>query len=82
MRIFEMLEYLKTQDAVELKKKFETAIEIATLHGIDPSIIHLLRKELESLSFMTSNVKDGVTVSASEKLAGPPKPVAGERVNV
>ena len=82
MRVFQMLEYLKAQDAVELKEKFHTAIKIATVNKIDPSIIDLLRKEHRSLSFMTANIQDGVMMRARKEFAGASKPIAGERVGV
>ena len=77
-----MLEYLKTQDAVELKEKFQTAIEIATLHHIDPRVIHLLRKELESLAFMTANIEDGVMIRTRKESAAPSESIASEWIGM
>jgi hypothetical protein len=63
-----MLEHLKTQNPVELEKKLETAIEVATLHHIDAGIIHAIREEVESLRFMAPDIKNRVMSPAIKKI--------------
>ena len=77
-----MLEYLKTQDSVELEKKIQASIEVATLHRVNPRVIHSLWEELECLRFMTAYVKNGVVEGAVQESARPAKTVSSEGVIV
>ena len=69
MRILHMFKHFETKDAIELEEKIKSTIEFMTVHSIDPRVIDILRKELESLSIVTSDIEDSMVIRTVQEIA-------------